>query len=243
MAQSAWEWRALAREYVVIVVGVLTALVVDQAADDWNWHERKLASLQAMKADMAGDVGVQLYWRASIEHCLDERLAQLAGAVVEGNPDRIAAASARIAYPNRGYSAEAFESAVATGLADHFETDRWSALRSLFGAVRNLDARASAERPLIASIRAYDPALGPPDPVTRRDLLKSIAQLRELNQNLNQSGRWILDLLDADGVVLGGPTLESEVRQVRPLYAECWRPPAHRRTDLKPWTFRGVFEP
>jgi hypothetical protein len=241
--QAAPNWTTLLWEYAVVVLGVLTALIVDQAAEDWNWHQRKVAALAAMEADMVGDTAVQLYWRASIEQCLDQRFAKLAKSVIAGSPEQIAADSARIAYPNRGYNAESFDSAIATGLVDHIEVDRWSALRSLFGSVSNLDARATAERPLLASIRAYDPDLGPPDAVTKRDMLRSIAQLRELNQNLNQTGRWVLDLLDANGVELGGPAMDSELAQVRPRFAECWAPPVRRRQDLSPWTYKDIFTP
>src|ERR1700754_541098 len=66
-------WREFLKEYLIIVVGVLTALAAEQAAESWHWRERAHEARERLRAEVAHQYLVDLEYLA-IEPCLDRQL-------------------------------------------------------------------------------------------------------------------------------------------------------------------------
>jgi hypothetical protein len=82
-------FREFLKEYLIIVVGVLTALSAEAVVQ--NFHERRISAeaRDVVRGEIAADVGWMLRRREQEEACADRRLAELASilqAAREGRP-------------------------------------------------------------------------------------------------------------------------------------------------------------
>ena len=75
------DWRDFGREYAIIVLGVLTALLAQSVAEDLNWrHKVKVANSEMSNELSAGD-GPQAYVRVASHDCVTARLDDIRKAV------------------------------------------------------------------------------------------------------------------------------------------------------------------
>jgi hypothetical protein len=72
-------------EIVVIVIGVLIALGLEQAVEAWHWHEEVAAERAALQAEEM-DARALLRLRQQLQPCIDRRLAEV-GLVLQRHHD------------------------------------------------------------------------------------------------------------------------------------------------------------
>jgi hypothetical protein len=70
-------WREFLKEYGIIVLGVLTALALEQTVEWFHWRHEAEAERTALMAESRDNVSAVVY-RLSEEACINQRLAQLA---------------------------------------------------------------------------------------------------------------------------------------------------------------------
>jgi hypothetical protein len=68
-------WRSFLKEYAIIVIGVLTALVAQQAAEWWHWRSEVATARQALKAEMGVNNGF-FARRISNAPCLERQVSE-----------------------------------------------------------------------------------------------------------------------------------------------------------------------
>src|SRR4051812_29711919 len=74
-------WREFLKEYAIIVIGVLTALAAEQAAEAVHWHYRVKDAMEAVRLELRDDDGPQAYTRAAAWVCLDRQLDTIQAAI------------------------------------------------------------------------------------------------------------------------------------------------------------------
>jgi hypothetical protein len=80
-------WRGYLKEYAIIVVGVLTALAAQQAADWWRWESEVKAARASLRAEMT--IIINFYrLRAETATCMDKRLDTAAAWIADAAAGR-----------------------------------------------------------------------------------------------------------------------------------------------------------
>ena len=74
-------WRDLAKEVAIIVLGVLIALVAEQALE---WRSKVAAAEAAIRAELGSDDGPQVRSRYALNGCVDGALAAIRDGVEQG---------------------------------------------------------------------------------------------------------------------------------------------------------------
>src|SRR5690242_7745117 len=77
-------WREVAKEIAIVFVGVLIALYAQQVVDNWQWRAKVRTAEAAMQRELFFDNGPQIYERAVIYPCLQQRLDAVRSAVERG---------------------------------------------------------------------------------------------------------------------------------------------------------------
>ena len=175
-------WRGYTKEYIVIVVGVLTALAAQQAADWLRWRGEVTTAKEAIAAEMAGNVHNAIV-RLRTKDCTERRLDEL-GVILDA-----AAASGKLppvgdigAPPRRVWSNGAWESVVASQAATHFPRQQLSSLGRLYGYVTIANNLTFEE---VAAWSNLSTMVGPGrrlDPASEAALRNSLSQARGQNR-------------------------------------------------------------
>jgi hypothetical protein len=76
LEKPARNWRGYLKEYAVIVVGVLTALAAQQAADWLRWESEVKAARAAIHAEMTFNNTAFFVQRAALAPCLEKQIAE-----------------------------------------------------------------------------------------------------------------------------------------------------------------------
>lgn len=82
-----FDWRESGRELGIVVIGVLLALLAQQAVDNREGKQRVRAAEGAIRKELLFDDGPEVYQRVAIHPCAQERLHGIRAAI-EGNRGR-----------------------------------------------------------------------------------------------------------------------------------------------------------
>jgi hypothetical protein len=217
-------WREFLKEYLIIVVGVLTALAAEQGVEWLRWQEKVHSAEVYLKRDLAltSDFASE---RVAIGRCLDGRLALLnsivlsppgpAGVGVPHDADGFAMSSAYRA-PSRGWSAEVWDGMMGDGAHEHLDRERDRALGLLFMTVRSARAANIEEKneSTDLGVIAQDAIALTPD--KRIEMLQHIIRLQRSNDEITSLSRQILRRISDVGYL---PSLEDTKRRLGSAYS------------------------
>jgi hypothetical protein len=135
-----WQgWREFLREYVIVVVGVLTALAAEQAAEALHWRHLVGEAREEIAGELGEGLG-QAELRVRTLECVDRRLSDLQAAV------EAAALTGRLPPTGRPgtpplftWSTGAWESAVSSGASSHIAPAEHQGYVGVYGFIRRID--------------------------------------------------------------------------------------------------------
>jgi len=78
-------WREFLKEYAIIVIGVLTALLAEQAVQSFAWRQKVNAAIDDMRQELSVANGPQGYARLAMHACFASRLESVRRAVEQGD--------------------------------------------------------------------------------------------------------------------------------------------------------------
>src|SRR6476620_11905915 len=79
------DWRDFSREYAIIVLGVLTALVAQSVAENFAWRAKVHAATDDMRQELGAGDAPQNYVRLMLNPCFIDRIAAVKQAVEAGD--------------------------------------------------------------------------------------------------------------------------------------------------------------
>lgn len=212
-------WRVFVGEVGVIVLGVLIALVAQQFAENWQWHQT-VARTKSDLNDQIHSAIANSAERMAVDPCLSQRLSELATKVAAnrgqwaGDPyylpgerttkDVVQYAVPRVyRTPERDFPDDVWDQAKAAGVLTHMLPTDIALYAEAFANVAALRSLSVPENELAAelSFLAFD---GPLSASERGRALSTISRLDTLNRETLSRASLLVD----NAKLLGG-TLSS----------------------------------
>lgn len=189
-------WRELAREIAIIVVGVLIALFFEQLVERWQWRHKIGAAEAAMRHELLWDNGPQIYQRAAMHPCVVAQLDRIR-ATVESDQNRAQVWSAINGYwvfPV-SYDSVAHEAAATSDVSSHIDQSALEPYVLVYGVMPNANQAAIAEAAEAGRLRALRKAGGTLSHEEATQVLNAVEQLRVDDQMMSDMAQWSLPQL------------------------------------------------
>jgi hypothetical protein len=179
-------FREFLKEYLIIVVGVLTALGAEGVVESLRWAERTEQTERHLRAELAQSM-ISAQVHIAQEACEYAMLGRLREALLRPGDDwtppyviarpdggRIGV----IAFPIGGFPAEAWKNAQADGTANHFDQETGRNFSLAYGDVTGSGATNTAQHAAWSELNslAWPRRL---DPQSRTEYLRLIMRLAE----------------------------------------------------------------
>ena len=138
-------WRAVAWELVIVTLGVLIALFVQQWAENRSWDARTRLTTAAISRELAGHYTWAVEWRV-VTPCLNAQIDQL-NQRVQGSGARLDPAPIHsepnqpdyvLRMPTKDYLSSAWQSAINDGVSLHLDDRMRDELSAHYAIVTNL---------------------------------------------------------------------------------------------------------
>jgi hypothetical protein len=219
-------WREFLKEYVIIVVGVLTALGAEQVVENLHWGQRLAETRGQLRDEVSNDVDAGVGWLA-LGPCVDRQLDALEAAVWTARSTGTFTPPATPYGPALfQFKSDAWLNARSLQVSDHLSAEETSGYSGVYffstemrDNVVQLHQQAAALAPLRRSLDHVTPA-------EADEFLVRIGQTRELQSRMHEAA--ILMIRDADR--LNVPVKLAELRRdlavVRKPFAACMSDPA-----------------
>lgn len=173
-------WREVAREMTIIVASVLIALFAEQLVQRWEWRQKVHAATDAMRGELLGDDGPELYQRAAIHSCLLSRLDALRAAI-EGGKSRREVYALIDGYwvPFHTYETLAHDAANASDVATHMDVDKHDLFNQAYGMMPSMERTNATEVSDVGKLSALRRTGGPLSEAETSQLLLTLQALRD----------------------------------------------------------------
>jgi hypothetical protein len=214
-------WRELAREIAIIVVGVLIALFFEQLVEGWRWQHKIAAAENAMRFELLWDDGPQLYQRWAMHPCVVARLDGIRSAVEAGRPrGEVRALIDSFWLPSFSYDSIAHQEAIASDVASHMSHDESDPYDALYDDMPRLDRTSEQEGAAIAQLRVLKRTGGALSPEEQDKVLSAVEVLRNDDRIIWLPWRWALPYLRKVGQ-LDAQRIRDFMTAARKHYGAC----------------------
>jgi hypothetical protein len=144
-------WREFLKEYLIIVVGVLTALAAEQFAEYLHWREKVARAEETERPELQA-LYFNAYERDHIQSCMERRIDDIKAALIAGGETwtplpMMQAAGRTMMLPtvNRGWRDQVWRSLVADGTASHLPPQREQLYADIMGQAEQIDVTREGE--------------------------------------------------------------------------------------------------
>ena len=154
--------RRVVGEFLVVMLGVLAALILEQLVLDWQERSRLAATRATIDSEVADAASLFLV-RERVSRCIDDRLAEVANALATSPPPRLG----DIGRPPYLFSSRgAWSGAAPELLSRHHGPDRARTYGEVYQGIAEYNALSQREQELWTQLRTL--ALAPePDSAER----------------------------------------------------------------------------
>lgn len=215
-------WRTFLGEVGIIVLGVLIALVAEQAVRALEWRHKVHAAQAAMAAELRDDDGPQAYARAAMHDCLQQELDAIRAAVETGAP-RAEVLRRVEAYKVSFWTWDslAYTAAMNGELSTHMETEALSGWTSAYATMTALDRANQKEFADTAELHALSRTGGALSDSERQALLRAVETLRRDDLTIMSAVRVMLPAIAKAGVALKVEDRRRMLKMVRVTHPGC----------------------
>lgn len=214
-------WREFLKEYAIIVIGVLTALLAEQAVQSIDWNRKVNAALADMDNELGSGDGPQAYARLAMHDCLARRLDGIRSAVERGNRAQSAALIDTIWLPERTYDSLAREAATASDVASHMPHERMLQYRIIYEVIPDMDRLSDRELVDLSRLRALPRSGGTLETPEKLAAIAAIEALRVDNDAISREARFALQHMRLNRMKLDTAFVRENVEEARPHYPAC----------------------
>ena len=231
-------WRDVATEIAIVFVGVLIALYAQQIVDNWEWRDKVRTAEAAMRRELFFDNGPQIYGRAVVHPCLQQRLDAVRAAVQAGKGrGEIAGMIARVQVDFTSYDSLAVESAFASDVAAHMPQDRLDAYIQAYQMIPTMDRTNTLEAEDLGKLRSLPRTGGPLTQEEKSRVIEAVEALRIRDDMMFTAARWTLPAMNQLGGELDPARKQRFMNFARHHYGACAK-------DLpKGWAPQSGFHP
>lgn len=214
-------WRELFREWEIIVLGVLTALLAEQAVQSIEWHHKVDAALADMDNELGSGDGPQAYSRLAVHDCVSARLTALRSAVERGDRSGTVALVNTIWLPGRTYDFLAREAATASDVASHMPHERMLQYRITYEVVPEMDRLSDRELVDLSRLRAIPKTGGRLETSERLAASGAIEALKVDNDEISREARFLLRHMRLNNLKLDRAFVIQDLKEALPYYPAC----------------------
>jgi len=214
------DWRDFGREYAIIVLGVLTALLAQSAVEEISWRQKVRAAISDMDQEMGTGNGPQSYVRLAIHQCLADRLRRIRGLAETGDRAGVSSAIETIQLPVRNYNSSARDAANSADITAHMPADRKYDYRILYALTPEMDALHRKELEDLAALRALPATGGPLGQDEKHFVLGAVENLLIDNDRTKRAAVFTLRRLKALDIRLDTSQVQRNFADV-PSYWNC----------------------
>jgi hypothetical protein len=214
-------WRELLKEWGIIVLGVLTALMAEQAVQSIEWRHKVDAALADMDNELSVGDGPQAYVRLAISKCVTTRLDGIRDAIERGDRAQSRKLIDGLWLPRRTYDYLAREAATASDVASHMPPDRMLQYRIAYEVVPNMNRLAEKELSDGGRLNALPRSGGTIQTSEKLAAIDAVEALRSNNYEMTREARFLLNRLKIVGVGLDRASVQRNLAGVPPQYGTC----------------------
>jgi len=214
-------WREFLKEYGIIVLGVLTALLAEQAVQSFEWRHKVEAAIADMDNELSVGDGPQAYTRLAIDKCVRFELDAIRDAVERGDRAGSRARIDGLWLPRRTYDYLAREAAAASDVSSHMPPDRMLQYRIAYEVMPNMNRLAERELSDQARLQALPRNGGPLETVEKLAAIDAVEALRADNDEMTREARFMLRRLRIIGLGLDRTSVARNLGGVPRQYAGC----------------------
>ena len=214
------DWRDFGREYLIVVLGVLTALLAQSAVEELSWRQKVRAAIQDMNQELSNGNGPQAFVRLSIHQCISDRLVRLRTLVEMGDRAAVSEAIDTIQLPLRNYNSQAREAANSADITGHMPADRKYDYRIVYSLTPELDSIHRKELEALASLRSLPATGGPIGQEEKHFLLAAIENLLLDNDRVKRAAVFTLRRIRDLGIGLDRSQVQRNFADL-PAYEGC----------------------
>jgi hypothetical protein len=214
------DWRDFGREYVIVVLGVLTALLAQQVVEDVGWSQKVDAAIADMDQELSNGNGPQAYVRLVIFRCLDERLSALRGAIQRGDRVEVIRRINDIQLPLRSWNSFARQAANASDIVSRMPRSVSNEYRIVYSLTPELDDVHHQELQDLAQLRAIPTGTEPLSIAEKLSALEAIENLIIDNQRMRRGSAFTLRHMRELGVGITRDQVARNFADV-PAYSGC----------------------
>jgi hypothetical protein len=214
-------WREFLKEYAIIVIGVLTALLAEQAVQSLEWHQKIDAAVADMNNELSAGDGPQAYSRIAIHDCVASRLDGLRSSIERGDRSTSHNLIANFWLPNRTWDSLAREAATASDVSAHLPHDRMLQYRIAYEMVPDMQRLAEKELADLGHLRALPATDGPLGTNEKLAELDAVEALKLDNDTFARESKFLLFRLRRMGLGLDRAFVERNIGAARAHYGNC----------------------
>lgn len=218
-------WREFLKEYGIIVIGVLTALIAEQAAQSIEWRQKVNAAIADMDNELSFGDGPQAYVRVSIHDCVATRLSAIRGSIESGERAKAHDLIAGFWVPNRTWDSLAREAATASDISAHMPHDRMLQYRVTYEMVPDMERLAEKELADVGHLRALPATGGPFDTQEKLAGLDAVEALAVDNDTFARESRFLLLHLRMMRIPVDPAFLKRDGGEARARLGSCMTTP------------------
>ena len=229
------DWRELAREYVIVVLGVLTALIAQEWVQSIEWRDKVSAAVSDMDQELSNGDGPQALVRLAMYQCLADRLQALRETINSGDRAAVRQQIAQISLPLRTYNSFAREAASSSDIAAHMPRHTMYEYRVVYSLMPELDDIHRKELEDLAQLRSLPASGGSLSQQEKHVALTAVENLMLDNDRIKRASAFTLRHMRDLGIGVNRPQLRRNFADV-PVYGNCLTSDIASMIDLSPPT-------
>lgn len=214
-------WGELFKEWGIIVLGVLTALLAEQAVQSIEWQRKVDAAIADMNNELSAGDGPQAYARVSMHDCIATRLDQIRNAVERGDRDESRKLIDGLWLPKRTWDSLAHDAAIASDVGSHMSHRGMLRYRIVYSMVPDLQRLGDKELADLGHLRALPANGGPLETAEKLPEIDSIEALRIDNDAIGRESQFILVRMKIMNFGLDRFFATRELTDARVHYGSC----------------------
>jgi hypothetical protein len=215
------DWREFFREFIIIVLGVLTALLAQSIVEDFSWREKVRAATDDMRQELGAGDAPQNYVRLMMNQCFIDRLGAVKQAVEAGDRPGSRRLLQMLWLPVGTYDNYAWENAVSSEISTHIpQRDKYE-FRIAYVMIPELDAVRGKMLGEVATLQSIPRDGGPLGQAEKQIALEAVANLDVDNHRMVRASAFALRHMSKLGIGIDRDQLRRRIAETNAHYGGC----------------------